>query len=825
MEVSNGFQALINILYHDVDLVLPDALIGYVDDPGIHPLDGQQETFAEVHDLLPQLIAHYRDEAEARDSLRAARRLHLAPGTPLHERVRVLVHGLYYEDDPQRYEQLIREWQTLTLQARLKACYLQDRSPETVAFFDQAVASLVLAQRPGQSLLTLRPEGPQIFHSLHALLAKHGVAVPDTDKRLWRMCHSFIVTQSLHDADKIRERLAHNILDLVNRDFTREIIALDDLPTTVLSGKERVFRVLKRTGRSHDTLQHHFNATHRIQSEKTTKNKSLLTYKINTEWNVRNDIGWREGTAVFASLDSYRAMSWMEDNGILLEFMPQPGWVHFGDPHKSLPDYEVLIDQVRPEDVVAIYKGEFYGGLTLNEVHENPNFRGFDKHLAGASYGVGGHGSTEYIPEPYIRAKKQIGVHSSRYPNQEAFLRSNGKKDVRRRRAQLIAQRGYTSYQDKLARFPRTFASLYEGVRQQVHGGQSVDAQRTAELMERVDKIGNSALGRAILDNDRAMLDFCLRQGLSAQAVNFNGQNLLHLAASHNVDVFEELVEKGVSLEAMDIEGFTPLAEALQRGHLRAAERLIRHGARLDRVADDVIRHRTQEFAPHYTAQILYPGVDWVNLAIANKARRIRFITSPPCVEAYEQGHLSLRELLDTDMGWLQGFLELLKACRDTHSVPVPHKPWHKGTRHHEEKRTSVMASVQPALRLVDFSLANRLHVLTASMDLYGTENFLRPEASPIGGVSRSQFLEQARLLKNVDEPVFALLLSEDMLKLHRFGLLPSDFRAYSLKRVQRLLSDAAIEAYARGFKASDFDQVPDNKLAAALERRPPAKQ
>src|SRR5690606_5182710 len=115
------------------------------------------------------------------------------------------------------------------------------------------------------------------------------------DKRLWRMCHSFIVTQSLHDADKIRERLAHNILDLVNRDFTREIIALDDLPTTVLSGKERVFRVLKRTGRSHDTLQHHFNATHRIQSEKTTKNKSLLTYKINTEWNVRNDIGWREG--------------------------------------------------------------------------------------------------------------------------------------------------------------------------------------------------------------------------------------------------------------------------------------------------------------------------------------------------------------------------------------------------------------------------------------------------------------------------------------------------------------------------------------------------
>jgi hypothetical protein len=572
MAVANGFQALVNLLHHDADLVLPESLMAFVDDPGQYPLEGQQQTFADVHGLLPKLVDHYALEAQARDLLRAARRLKLTPGTALFERVQALVTGLYSETDPQHYETLIRDWQTLALQQRLKHAYLQRQPPEGVHELEQLVAQAVRVQRAGFAETASQTGSCALFSRLHAGLWKQGIAVPDSDKRLWQMCHSFLVTQSLHEAGRIRERLAGNIVDLLHHDFAREIVALDDLPSTVLDGRVRLFRGLRRIDASAGDLQQRFNDTHRVCSEASTKGRELLTFKISTDWNVHNTFGWDEGTAVFTSFDPDRAFSWGDrPRGLSLEFMPRAGWVHLG---KAI-EYEVLVDQLGPEDLVAAYELDYYStGVVVKAVHENPNFRGFAKGLAGASFAVGTHKLPE-VPPAYAATKKQLAVSTlghpdpdSRYADSRAFASAYDRQAVRRRRAALIEQRGYTSHQDKLRRFPPTFAALYSEVRQCIRQGQPVPRRLMARLARRVDKLGNSPLGRAIAERDLPMFDHCRAQGLSLLHVNFNGQSLLHLAAAHDSPLIDVLIDASVPVEARDIEGYTPLAEACNRGHL-----------------------------------------------------------------------------------------------------------------------------------------------------------------------------------------------------------------------------------------------------------------
>jgi len=85
-----------------------------------------------------------------------------------------------------------------------------------------------------------------------------------------------------------------------------------------------------------------------------------------------------------------------------------------------------------------------------------------------------------------------------------------------------------------------------------------------------------AAQGTRGAQNGKAVLEYLESLGLSPNLVNKNGQNLLHLVSSRNEDkaVFTYLMDKGLDINAQDVEGSTPLINA-SRGNALAVVQLL----------------------------------------------------------------------------------------------------------------------------------------------------------------------------------------------------------------------------------------------------------
>lgn len=105
--------------------------------------------------------------------------------------------------------------------------------------------------------------------------------------------------------------------------------------------------------------------------------------------------------------------------------------------------------------------------------------------------------------------------------------------------------------------------------------------QKKPELInQRELGLGETALHRAVLGEDMAMIDFLLQKGASTTHANHFGRTVLHYAAmGGNLRQVVRLIEAGSDVFALDVRGSTPLHEAAAADATDVYQYLINLGA------------------------------------------------------------------------------------------------------------------------------------------------------------------------------------------------------------------------------------------------------
>ena len=248
--------------------------------------------------------------------------------------------------------------------------------------------------------------------------------------------------------------------------------------------------------------------------------------------------------------------------------------------------------------------------------------------------------------------------------------------------------------------------------------------------------------------------------------------------------VLETLIQKGVAIDEKDIEGYTPLAEAFNRGNLIGAKILRSHGA-LASFVDERIFDRLRKLSPNSAAEGIYPleSFDWAQIEEA----RVLAITSRTAVKAHRKGHVTFHELLDVELQTLCLFLEMLGNDNLSRKIDFP---------------------------LTTFPFKSR-------MDMLSTLNNWIPYIS----YPRKQFLKECSALGGRDEETYELLASRKALnRLHGFGLSLTDFKDSPSAKIRLLLSDKARTAYASGFRPSDYKKLAVEQIPSLLTKAVIAK-
>ena len=105
--------------------------------------------------------------------------------------------------------------------------------------------------------------------------------------------------------------------------------------------------------------------------------------------------------------------------------------------------------------------------------------------------------------------------------------------------------------------------------------------------LEEKDTRGRTAVLEAVKWHNIVVLRFLLKSGASAKAKDDRGHTALHFAAMPSIMADEEffqecvqlLVEHNADVDAIDNEGYTPLAIAIEMKHLAALTALLKYGA------------------------------------------------------------------------------------------------------------------------------------------------------------------------------------------------------------------------------------------------------
>lgn len=92
---------------------------------------------------------------------------------------------------------------------------------------------------------------------------------------------------------------------------------------------------------------------------------------------------------------------------------------------------------------------------------------------------------------------------------------------------------------------------------------------------------GKRPLHAALEAGSGSIVALLLEHGANVKATGYAIKlTPLHLAASNGSEkLLAQLLDKGAEVDAMDNEGFTPLLNAIERGHRQAADLLVAHGA------------------------------------------------------------------------------------------------------------------------------------------------------------------------------------------------------------------------------------------------------
>ena len=120
-------------------------------------------------------------------------------------------------------------------------------------------------------------------------------------------------------------------------------------------------------------------------------------------------------------------------------------------------------------------------------------------------------------------------------------------------------------------------------VRVLLENGASVDATRPLD--------GDATLLSAARRHDLCIIRVLLEYGANVHATGVDGSTALSLACDNasddDVEIVQELIRAGVSVNRCRVNGLSPLMLAARRGNSNIAKVLLQHGANVDAVCDD----------------------------------------------------------------------------------------------------------------------------------------------------------------------------------------------------------------------------------------------
>lgn len=350
LEVSpsgNKYQAILNMA-NNAGIKLSTEMEQYIDDPKDYR--DSNSRFAEVPTLLPQLVAYYKAEAVAKDKIFIMRHLKVSADHPLMTEISNHLEKFY--DNPENvaeYKNTIDSLKLILIRERLRP-YLKDYN-NIKAYEEIIKSSLEKNETPDGLIVKVKEQ-----------LATDQVEI--NEEKLKRMCSSFTTLKSIATPEKAAERMVNNVLDLMNSDFKREIIVLNDIKESVLTGREALFRGMD-LDHPENYIEQFFTTSHRMLD---TKNKNdLFLFDIERPWNSI-ERKW-EVNGAYMSFNPYWSLSFVKYNGLLLEIVPKE--------HKKVitgkneDQQEVIANQVEAEEIRAIY---IIKDGKISAIHKNPNF-------------------------------------------------------------------------------------------------------------------------------------------------------------------------------------------------------------------------------------------------------------------------------------------------------------------------------------------------------------------------------------------------------------------------------------------------------------------
>lgn len=136
---------------------------------------------------------------------------------------------------------------------------------------------------------------------------------------------------------------------------------------------------------------------------------------------------------------------------------------------------------------------------------------------------------------------------------------------------------GLNLYSDEGKDLHELFTAVTQG---KVDVAETILQKKPELINQRELGLGETALHRAVLGEDMAMIDFLLQKGASTTHANHFGRTVLHYAAmGGNLRHVVRLIEAGSDVFALDVRGSTPLHEAAAADAADVYQYLINLGA------------------------------------------------------------------------------------------------------------------------------------------------------------------------------------------------------------------------------------------------------
>jgi len=478
------------------------------------------------HDLIP-LIEYYTKEAAAKDKMQLMKAFNLQPQADKKKCDYIFEHiDVLYRDNcsEQDYEKAFTELKVMIFEERLRQ-YLPD-GIHVGQYHQEIVANInnpTELQRAVNNIPRLQLD----------------------DSTLAMFCNGFETLRMIKSYQEMRENVVSRILNIMNEDFKREIIVLNDFQEITMTGQEQLFRSVRRfkSASASQEIQIFFNQPHYLWFKE--RKSELFNFNIKRSWTEENQ-EW-EIDGVYTSFNKYVSILYDSSSPLshlVLDIRPHKNKHGFIGMHFDIQ--EIAFNHIIPEEIRCIY--EIENGV-VKKIHHNPNYKANMHGEAPLAFKIGQNlkalssltvdeKELTLSREKYDRVKFFVNDRG-RYSSKIHFNTEYTEEKIAKRRQEIIARKNYPSANAKLqacleADFPSlAMGYLYTQFKEAIEHKNAVIMKRLKDktlLFTGVNSEGNNVLQMAISHGDDVVCDYILREKL---VKNINHQNLRGETAAH----------------------------------------------------------------------------------------------------------------------------------------------------------------------------------------------------------------------------------------------------------------------------------------------------